>query len=66
MLDLHIRPSEFIGIKNDAYAAFCFDECCAYIISELKDGKKPIFTVDHTTGAKVYSKPSDLYRKYEK
>lgn len=65
MLDLHIRPSEFIGISGDAYAAFCFDECCAFIISKLKDGEKPVLTVDHTTGNKTYKRPSDLYNKFK-
>lgn len=29
-----IRPSKILNIKND-YDAFCFDEACDYILSEL-------------------------------
>lgn len=38
------RPSEIIGITND-YEAFCFDECCTYILNELskENPKEPIF-----------------------
>lgn len=62
MLDMHNRPSDIMGI-NDEYLAFCFDEACAYIIKELKDGNKPILKVDN--GEKKYTKPSDLYKKYD-
>lgn len=30
------RPSEVIGIKDDTYLAFCFDEACEYIMSHKK------------------------------
>lgn len=39
-----VRPSELIGII-DVYTSFCFDEACAYIISRIKDGEEPDFTV---------------------
>ncbi|PJI07041.1 hypothetical protein CUB90_03810 [Clostridium sp. CT7] len=29
-----VRPSKILNIKND-YTAFCFDEACNYIFSEL-------------------------------
>lgn len=66
MLDMHIRPSDLMGIE-DAYTAFCFDEACAYIIGELQDDKKPILTEGETseTAPKHYSKPSDVYKKFE-
>lgn len=60
---MHIRPSELIGI-DDTYLAFCFDEACAYIIKELQDGKKPIIREGSDEENKSYTKPSDLYRKY--
>lgn len=31
-----IRPSQILRIEND-YDAFCFDEACDYILSELSD-----------------------------
>ncbi len=27
------RPSEILGITNDPYLAFCFDEACEFILS---------------------------------
>lgn len=39
-----VRPSEIVGI-TDLYTSFCFDEACAYIISKMKDGEEPDFTV---------------------
>jgi hypothetical protein len=41
------RPSQIINITND-YEAFCFDEACAYIISELskENPKEPNFDIN--------------------
>ena len=65
MLDMHIRPSDLIGI-DDVYTAFCFDEACAFIIKNLKDGLEPTIKMNGLGEEKgVYSKPSDLYKKYE-
>lgn len=61
-LNYPCRPSEFIGIE-DNYTAFCFDEACAFIIKQLKDGKEPIMRVENDKIA--YKKPSDLYRHYK-
>ena len=61
LLNYPCRPSELIGIKDD-YTAFCFDEACAFIIKQIKDGKEPIMRVE--SDKIVYNKPSDLYRKY--
>lgn len=38
------RPSEIIGITNN-YEAFCFDEACTYILSEIskEDAREPRF-----------------------
>jgi hypothetical protein len=33
-----LRPSQILSIKND-YDAFCFDEACDYILSELSAEK---------------------------
>jgi translation initiation factor 2B subunit (eIF-2B alpha/beta/delta family) len=33
-----VRPSQILNIKND-YDAFCFDEACDYILSELSKEK---------------------------
>lgn len=61
MLDHPCRPSELMGIE-DNYTAFCFDEACAFIIKQIKDGKEPIMRVENENI--VYKKPSDLYRHY--
>lgn len=41
------RPSEIIGVTND-YEAFCFDESCTYILSEMskEDAREPRFIDD--------------------
>lgn len=41
------RPSKLINLY-DEYEAFCFDEACAYIISELskEDAKEPNFDIN--------------------
>lgn len=67
MLNMQTRPSELMGIE-DAYTAFCFDEACAYIISELQDEKEPIITTgkNKDNKNKHYCRPSDIYGKYEK
>lgn len=36
----HKLPSEIARIY-DEYEAFCFDEACDYIISQLEDNKNP-------------------------
>ena len=61
MLDMHCRPSDLIGI-NDSYAAFCFDEACAYIISKMNNDEEPKVKQNKD---KHILKPSDLYSKYE-
>lgn len=58
------RPSDIIGIKDD-YTRYCFDEAAAYIISRIKDGEKPNFSVKDNKGTiekPHYSNMSDLYK----
>lgn len=52
-----------MGIE-DEYTAFCFNEACAYIITRLKNKEKPIVRFDERN-KKVYSKPSDFYKKFD-
>lgn len=47
-------PSSLLGI-NDKYTAFCFDEACAYIISEIEDGKQPKFKTHYKSFSDMYS-----------
>lgn len=51
------KPSEVIGIPEE-YAAFCFDEACAYISSRIDDGEEPIFR-------KKYKSFADMYKRIE-
>lgn len=37
-----VRPSTLFDI-GDPYTAFCFDEACAWITSQLEEGKEPQF-----------------------
>lgn len=62
MLECSVRPSEVMGIE-DGYTAFCFDEACAFIIKQIKEGKEPIMRVEQNNI--VYKRPSDLYAKYQ-
>lgn len=62
-LDMYLRPSELLGIK-DEYVAFCFDEACAYIIARIQGGEEPVYGNKDIEQAHGYSKPSDLYKKY--
>ena len=41
----HRLPSEIARI-TDEYTAFCFDEACDYIISQLEQEKKPKWRED--------------------
>ena len=61
---MHTRPSEIMGI-SDEYTAFCFDEACAFIIQQIKDGKEPIVSNTGKSSPTTYNRPSDLYRKYD-
>lgn len=36
------RPSDILQIA-DGYVAYCFDEACCWIISQLDEGKRPFF-----------------------
>jgi len=40
----------------DPYTAYCFDEACAYIIHQIKDGNEPRFK-------KKYGSLSDMYKE---
>lgn len=45
-----VRPSQIIKLEND-YDAFCFDEACDYVLSEIskEDAKEPKFIDDEQT-----------------
>lgn len=65
VFDFTCRPSQIMGI-TDNYTAFCFDEACAYIVRQIRDGEKPVVRVEHKHNNEiVYSRPSDLYRRYD-
>lgn len=52
-----VRPSTLFDII-DPYTAYCFDEACSYIISQLEQGKEPQFT-------KKYKSFKDIYANYK-
>lgn len=41
-------PSEILRI-DDEYTAFCFDEACDYIITQLEQEKKPVWREQRKT-----------------
>lgn len=61
MLDMHVRPSQIVGI-DDAYTAFCFDEACALIVTKLQNNEIPIIKEENES---TYTKPSDVYKKFQ-
>lgn len=38
-----VRPSELLGIADDSYTSYCFDEACAYMLNQIDDKKTPRF-----------------------
>lgn len=64
-LNLNIRPSDFVGIDEDEYTRFCFDEAFAFILSKLKQGEEPIIRKP-AAQVKAYSRPSDFYKKFKR
>lgn len=59
-----VRPSSLLCITAE-YDAYCFDEAVAYIISRIKEGETPDFSIRDNKGTiekPRYSKASDLYR----
>lgn len=63
-LNLSVRPSDFVGIDEDDYTRFCFDEAFAFILSKLKQGEEP--TIRKPAKLKTYKRPSDFYKKFER
>ena len=43
---------------TDSYTAYCLDEACAYILSQIEDGNNPVFKVHYNSFA-------DMYKNYE-
>lgn len=43
-----------MGIENDAYTAYCFDEACAYIVREIQEGNEPHFNKRYTSATEMY------------
>ncbi len=44
------RPSDLLQI-TDGFAAYCFDEVCCYILSQIDEGKRPFFGRGDKNGA---------------
>lgn len=53
------RPSELFSGELDEYAAYCLDEACAFILSKMKDGQKPVFP-----DQLKFKSFKDFYKKY--
>lgn len=49
------KPSDILHI-TDGYEAYCFDEVCCYMITQLEEGKRPFFGREYNSAAgAVYS-----------
>lgn len=56
-------PSEILGIE-DTYTAFCFNEACDYLMTEIEKGNKPTFTdVEENMRVKARRNSLDLAAK---
>lgn len=49
---------------TDEYTAYCFDEACFYILSMIKEGKKPHFKTQEKEEKNHYSSFQELYKQY--
>ena len=49
----NVRPSSLLEI-GDPYTAYCFDEACALITANMRDGKEPQFRVKYTSLSELY------------
>mgnify|MGYP000860688989 CR=1 FL=1 len=57
-----VRPSVILDIK-DGYTSYCFDEACAYIISRIKQGEEPDFSISKGSLEKPHYKSlKDMYK----
>ena len=57
-------PSSVINVE-DEYTAFCFNEACMLIMSEIESGKEPIWIEDRTKEnekPKEYNSMEDFYK----
>ena len=43
------KPSDMLRI-SDGFVAYCFDEACCFIISQMEEGKRPFFRRSRDTG----------------
>ena len=56
----HEKPSSLLGI-DDKYVAYCLDEACWYIVSEIKDEKIPILPTKNLDSNDGKGQFSNLY-----
>lgn len=53
-----VRPSELMGIEDDPYVAYCFDEACAFIKLKVDNGEQ-------IRVKKRYTSFKDMYKNYQ-
>lgn len=49
-----VRPSELIGIQDDEYLSYCFDEACHFIMTKIDSGAEIRFKKSYKTFADIY------------
>ena len=58
------RPSDILRI-DDGYVAYCFDEACCWILSQLDEGKRPFFgRGDKSGGASGNAATIEMMKKF--
>lgn len=56
-----VRPSSLLGLENDAYTAYCFDEACLYIINQIDNKKTPRFKDDEKSNPLLKKMEAGLF-----
>lgn len=60
-------PSEVIGIEDDEYTAFCFNEACTFIAEKLEQNEKPRYRSEEKEEKKIkFNSFTELYNSIEK
>lgn len=56
-----VRPSSLLGLEEDPYTAYCFDEACLYVINQIDNKKTPRFEGEEKTNPLLRKMEAGLY-----
>lgn len=55
------RPSSLLGLYEDPYTAYCFDEACLYIMNQIDNKKTPRFKGEEKTNPLLKKMEAGLF-----